>query len=602
MPDTNSRANDNKNQNEDSGKLYIPAVPKTNPYEKDRMFRVCAYCRVSTDNEEQQSSYDLQIEHFKHLAEEHPNWELKRIFADEGISATSTKKREEFNEMIEECQNGKYDLIVTKSVSRFARNLVDCISLIRLLKVQSPPVGVFFETDNLYTLSENSELMISFLATFAQEESVKKKEAMEWSLTQRFKDGKLLTPAPLGYDRPVDAVGNYIPYAPLVINEKEAAIVRFIYDAFIANYSISDLVATLNDIGCETKMGNTKWSPGSIHYILTNERYCGDVLTWKTFTADLFEHKHRKNKQDKDQYLYKDHHEAIISVEKFELVQVLLENRKHRNFSGLPLLNVISEGAFRGFIPINHRWINDDPGIYYDISNSVAVKRKQQNIDKRTFSAFDLDGYQVVRNQFTQIRYEGPCITIGYKRMTFNMFCMKRFSNIGYIQLLLHPAERKIAIRPCQHYNTHSIKWRTDPGKPLYPKSLGCPHFSVALFGIMKWNPDYIYRIRGTWVERGDAQIITYNLENAVPTTLVETEGKNKRVELMPEEWEDDFGEGFYEHELENGTRCLVPESEWKLYADDIPAPGIEQYAVPEQIDLQKSIEELRRRNSSNNE
>ena len=111
MPDTNSRANDNKNQNEDSGKLYIPAVPKTNPYEKDRMFRVCAYCRVSTDNEEQQSSYDLQIEHFKHLAEEHPNWELKRIFADEGISATSTKKREEFNEMIEECQNGKYNKI-----------------------------------------------------------------------------------------------------------------------------------------------------------------------------------------------------------------------------------------------------------------------------------------------------------------------------------------------------------------------------------------------------------------------------------------------------------------------------------------------------------
>ena len=219
-------------QREDnSQKTFIPAKPKVDPNERNRFFRVCAYCRVSTDSDEQLSSYELQQAHYLHLVEDHPNWELRHIYADEGISGTSLKKRDQFVEMIEACKHGEYDLIVTKSVSRFARNLVDCISIIRMLKGLPKPVGVYFETDNLNTLGENNEFMLSFLATFAQEESVKKSEAMNWSLMQRFKDGKLLTPALLGYDRPKDVTGRYIKYAPLKINESEAAIVRFIYDA-----------------------------------------------------------------------------------------------------------------------------------------------------------------------------------------------------------------------------------------------------------------------------------------------------------------------------------------------------------------------------------
>ena len=163
-------------QEDTEKKTYIPAKPKINPNEKDRFFRVCAYCRVSTDNDEQLSSFELQQTHYRQLVQDHPNWELKRIFADQGISGTSLKNRDAFNEMIGACKRGEYDLILTKSVSRFARNLVDCISLIRMLKGLTPPVGVFFETDNLYTVGENTEFMLSFLATFAQEESVKKSD------------------------------------------------------------------------------------------------------------------------------------------------------------------------------------------------------------------------------------------------------------------------------------------------------------------------------------------------------------------------------------------------------------------------------------------
>lgn len=243
-----------------------------------------------------------------------------------------------------------------------------------MLKGLNPPVGVFFETDNLYTLSENTEFMLSFLATFAQEESVKKSEAMNWSLQQRFKDGKLLTPAPLGYDRPKDVTGRYIKYAPLTINESEARIVRFIYDAYLAGWSQSQIADILTDIGCETKSGGTGWNSGSVGYILTNERYCGSVLTWKTFTADLYEHKHKRNNQDRDQYLYTGHHEAIISVEKFEAVQVLLQNRKHHMRGGLPLLHVIDEGIFTGFIPINHTYSN------FPILNCSSKAEKQNRI------------------------------------------------------------------------------------------------------------------------------------------------------------------------------------------------------------------------------
>ena len=586
-------------QTDECEKTFIPAKPKVDLYGEGHMFRVCAYCRVSTDNDEQLSSFELQQAHYKQVVQDHPNWELKRIYADEGISGTSLKNRDAFNEMIAACQRGEYDLIVTKSVSRFARNLVDCISLIRMLKSQTPPVGVFFETDNLYTLAENTEFMLSFLATFAQEESVKKSEAMNWSLQQRFKDGKLLTPAPLGYDRPKDVTGRYIKYAPLEINEEEAKTVRFIYDAYLSGWSQEQIANFLTDIGCETKTGGAAWNSGSVGYILTNERYCGSVLTWKTFTADLYEHKHKKNNKDRDQYLYKDRHDAIISVEKFEATQVLLENRKHHIRGGLPVMHVIDEGIFKGFIPINHHWVNDDPGTYYDICNSIKQPAKVKRIDKRYFSSFDLDGYQVVRGQFMQIRYEGPSISINKERISFNRFCMQRFEDVAYVQLLLHPTERRIAIRPCGSNDAHSIRWRPDPEKPLYSKTLNCQHFGNALYSIMTWNPDYAYKIRGTWARRGKEQIIVFNLPNAVPIMTVPPENgedaKAKKVTLCPEEWADDFGEEFYEHTLENGFYYIAPNTEWQSQAKSILAPGMEQFVSTTPEQLQMSIEELKR-------
>ena len=263
----------------------------------------------------------------------------------------------------------------------------------------------------------------------------------------------------------------------------------------------------------------------------------------------------------------------------------------------MPSLQVIDEGIFRGYIPINHHWVNDDPNVYYDISNSVANAIKLKRIDKRSISAFALDGYQVVRNQFMQIRYEGPAITITGDRLSFNLFCMKKFVDIGYVQLLLHPTERKLAIRPCRKQDTHSIRWRPDPEKPIYSKTLSCQHFGNALFSIMEWNPEYLYRVRGVWAARGSEQIIIFNLSNAMPAILIsqdeDTDTAKRRVDMCPEEWNDDFGEEFYEHILENGFYYLTPDRDWQTTVSSIPAPGITQYMSPSAEALQLTMQDL---------
>ena len=581
---------------------FIPAREKTDLFKENHIFRTCAYCRVSTDSDMQLSSFELQTEHYQNLVGKHPNWDLKKIYADEGISGTSLKNRDQFNEMLNACWHGEYDLIVTKSVSRFARNLVDCVSLVRKLKALDPPVGVFFETDNLFTLSEDSELKLSLLATFAQEESVKKSESMIWSLKERFKNERLLVPECYGYSREKDAAGRYLKGAKLQIIEEEAIVVRFIYDAFLAGYPLEAIASILTDSGVPTKSGRDSWSEGSIRYILSNERYCGSVLTWKTFTADIFEHKKRRNRQDRDQYLYRDDHDAIISVDTFEAVQTLLQNKRHHLKGGLPIMHVIDDGVFKGFVPVNHHWVNENPASYFEASNSVESDIRPVRYQRSFFSAFDLAGYQVVRGQFLTRRAECPCLTVTNKRISFNIECIRRFYAVEYIQLLIHPTERKLAIRPCAAKDIHSIRWISDKEHLPASKSLSCPYFASCLYQIMEWDPEYSYRLRGTWIKRGDDEIIVFDIPNALPITVLEQmlpDGigtQRRRLECIPEEWGDSFGEEFYTFSLQNAFYYLHPHIDWNAYAKGRAVPGRNRITVATEEDLQRDISILQAR------
>ena len=294
----------------------IPAAPQEDFYKSEVHKRVAVYARVSTDDPNQTSSYELQKNHYEDFVTRHSNWELVDIYADEGISGTSLQHRDSFIRMIDDCNAGKIDLIVTKSVSRFARNIIDCIGYVRQLKAANPPIGVFFETENIFTLDQNSEMSLSFIATLAQEESHTKSEIMNASIEMRFKRGIFLTPVLLGYDHDED--GN------LIINEEEAQTVRLIFFSYLYGYSAQKIADALTELERYTKKGNQTWSAGSVLQILSNERYCGDVLARKTFTPNYLNHKAKKNNHERNQYRQKDHHAAIISREDFFAVQKII--------------------------------------------------------------------------------------------------------------------------------------------------------------------------------------------------------------------------------------------------------------------------------------
>ena len=266
-----------------------------------KKLRVCAYCRVSTDEDTQASSYELQVQNYTRMIRENPEWEFAGIFADEGISGTSVLHREHFLEMIEKCKAGEIDLIITKQVSRFARNVLDSLNYIFMLRKLDPPVGVYFETEKLNTLDKSSDMVITVLSLVAQSESEQKSNSLKWSFKRRRAQGLGIYPswALLGYR--LDDEKNW------EIVEDEADIVRTIYSLYLDGYSSTQIADLLTKSGIPTVKGLSVWSSGSVLGILKNEKFCGDALCQKTVTIDFFTHKSVKNNGIEPQYFVEGH-------------------------------------------------------------------------------------------------------------------------------------------------------------------------------------------------------------------------------------------------------------------------------------------------------
>ncbi|MBK5242048.1 recombinase family protein [Clostridium sp.] len=281
--------------------------------------RVCAYCRVSTNSEEQLDSYENQVSHYTQYIQNKSEWQYVDVFADEGISGTGTKNRIEFLRMIKDANEGKIDLILTKSISRFARNTMDLLKYVRELKEKG--IAVLFEKENINTLESSGEVFLTIFSSIAQDESRNISENSRWGIVKGFKDGKVFcnTTRFLGYDK--DENGE------LIINEKEAELVRRIYNEYLQGKSYQKIADGLVRDGIPTITGNKKWWDSTITGMLTNEKYCGTLLQQKTVTIDYLSHKRVKNKGIDAQYRIEDNHEAIISKEVFERVQNEKERR-----------------------------------------------------------------------------------------------------------------------------------------------------------------------------------------------------------------------------------------------------------------------------------
>lgn len=309
--------------NKKSKKISI--IPPNPKYDRKiraelKVLKVAAYCRVSTTFEQQETSYESQKSYYTEKITNNPNWKFAGLFADDGKSATSTKKRYDFTSMIEKCMIGKIDMIITKSVSRFARNTVDCLQTIRRLKERN--IGILFEKENIYTLESTGELLITILSSQAQEESRNLSENTRWGLIRQYEKGIVNVNYKkfMGYTKGKDG--------ELVIIPDEAEVVKKIFSLYLEGKSFVGIAKILQEEGIGTVTGNINWNPSVISKMLSNEKYCGDALLQKTYTVDFLTKKRVINQGYVPQYYIENNHEPIVSKEVFLRVQ---SERKRRS-------------------------------------------------------------------------------------------------------------------------------------------------------------------------------------------------------------------------------------------------------------------------------
>lgn len=299
--------------------VVIPAKSREETGQMERRLKVAAYCRVSTDQEEQESSYEAQIGYYTEKINSNAEWQMAGIFADEGITGTQAKKRPEFLKMIRLCRQGKIDMILTKSLSRFARNTVDSLKYIRDLKALG--IAIVFEKENINTLETDTEMMLTIMSCFAQAESESISKNVSWGVRQSFKSGNVPMQYKklLGYKKGENDLPEIIP--------EEAEIVKDIFRSYLDGMSLRQIADSLNSRGIKTKHKQTMWQTEVVKSILVNEKYTGDALLQKTYITDCITKKSRKNNGELPMYLVKNHHEPIIPRADFNRVQEEMARR-----------------------------------------------------------------------------------------------------------------------------------------------------------------------------------------------------------------------------------------------------------------------------------
>ncbi len=334
----------------------VKKIPATRNFlEKDRkaILNVGAYCRVSTDTEEQQGSYNSQVTHYTEKIKSTPGWRFVKVYGDEGISGTNADNRPGFQEMMQDCKNGKLDLIITKSISRFSRNVTVTLEVAR--KLRDKGIGIFFEKENLNTLHYTSESLLAIFSSLAQAESESMSENIKMGREYRYKNGGCCynMGKVFGFNQDSDGI--------VTINEEQAVTVRLMYESYLNGMSVGGIIKDLREKKIPSPTGKEEWSPGTVERILSSEKYKGDFLARKTFTVDPISKKKKKNTGQVTQYLITNHHPAIIEPEMFDMVQSEMARRgcikkydKKKHY-----------GKYSGKFPFNNLIICGDCGAKY---------------------------------------------------------------------------------------------------------------------------------------------------------------------------------------------------------------------------------------------
>ena len=316
--------------------------------QEQKLTPVAAYARVSTEKEEQEDSFERQVEHYTALIKANPEWRFVEVYADPGITGTKADKRPDFMRMINDCRAGKIKKVLTKSVSRFARNTVDALNYIRELRDLG--IGVYFESENIDTMTSGGEVLLTILAAMAEQESRTISNNIKWSYQKKFENGEVIlnTGLMLGYEKLGKGADGKPQYG---IKEDEAEIIRFIYREYVKGMPIPEICRALENRGVVTKRGRTKWYPTSVRSILTNEKYTGNAVLGKTYKPDVLSKKRYKNDGEKaPMYYAEDSHPAIIEQELFDLAQTELQRRKDVDVRSVGGSHYASKYPFSGIL------------------------------------------------------------------------------------------------------------------------------------------------------------------------------------------------------------------------------------------------------------
>ena len=549
--------------------------------EEDRILRVAAYCRVSTDDIDQLVSIEMQKNAYRDMIKANPKWKHVGTYVDDGFSGTNTEHRPAFQLMMKDAMAGKIDMIITKSVSRFARNLLDCIGWVRRLKEFDPPIQVFFEQEHLNTLDTTSNIILFVLAMVAEEESHMKSEAMLLSLEWRFSRGRFMTPALLGYDRVEIPDGHGSHRKVLRINEDEAETVRLMYYMLLNGKTTQEIADTLTDLGRETGLKkvcgklNTVWTPGGVATVMRNERYCGDVLARKTWTPDFHTHKSVKNTGKKNRYYQPGHHDAIVTRAQWNAAQRIL-NSRHFGHSGCYLpMRVIDHGALTGFISVNRAWAGYDADEYYRVCNIAmglaegeletdletkhlpdgghriagltddsgvqriarVLSKAEQAVKAQIEGRLPVDdeeetppqiteGFQVVRASMFSHAHD-PYVCFSRSGFSFSSTCISRLNHSietesGY--RIVHQENIELLLNPVERMLAVRPCAGDHPNAFLWADGRGksrwisAKAFCTILFDICGWNADYRYKVPVTVRSKGNETVLFFDLDNYIGT------------------------------------------------------------------------------------
>ncbi|GAB0481688.1 recombinase family protein [Alistipes indistinctus] len=556
----------------------FPAVPaELLRANRGQKLRVAAYARVSTDSTQQEGSLILQREYYENHIKTNPEFEFVGIYEDDGVTATSVEKRKGFLSLMEDCRAGKIDLILTKSISRFARNLGDLLHYVNMLNSLTPPVEIRFEADRTSTFGATGEMLLMVLGLVAQEESRLKSEAITWAVDNLFAQGKYYVQPILGYDKERGRDN------PLTINEEEAKTVRLCYALTVMGYSFGDIAKTLNTLGLRSKSGNVNWTASGIVSLLSNEKNAGDLRARKTITRSYKTQKPKKNEGEKPQYYVKGHHEAIVPPLAYEVAMRIIRNRRG-NIDGLPSLKAVPKGALKGFISVNKYVRGYTLGDYEEASRSVYEKEDAPEISIRADKAsiFDLRTYDIVSAlTFDESRTKPSCMINGNK-ITFNSACKKALP-AGRVEILFHPTKAILALRS-------STKQKA---LPRYAKEIGPTkpmHLSRFLPVALESGglaPEYRYRLYGTKRTKKGESIMLFDLRNA---EIIPSE---KGAYILPDKYAGRYGDGYYENIAACGLHKIDIEGLWQALQESRPTDSLASQIVELTEFCQSSLSEF---------